>query len=82
VQRFQDVLNQQVTPIEEGVMPSDIIGVNDQRFWDRMMKQVSDSRLPVSATTIDSQNPRAIMCARIENETNKVANWHDTPRSS
>lgn len=63
-------------------MPSDIIGVNDQRVWDRMMNQVSDSRLPVPATTIDSQNPRSIRYARIENETNKVTNEHDTPWSS
>jgi hypothetical protein len=76
VQRFQDVLNQQVAPIEEGMMPSDIIGVNDQRVWYSMMKELSESRLPVPATTIYSQNPRSIMrcIPRIENETNKVAN--------
>jgi hypothetical protein len=82
MQRLQYTLNQKLAPIEKGVMPRDIVGVNDHRAWYSLMNEVSDSRLPVPATTIDSHNPRSIVRARIENERNKVANWHDSPRSS
>jgi hypothetical protein len=77
----QDVLNQEIAPVEEGVMPSDIVGVNQPGGWHRPVKQVCDGGLPASGTAIHGHNPRSVMTLSIsvENQMDNVTDRRYSP---
>jgi hypothetical protein len=80
-QWLQDILNQEIAPVEERVMPSDIVGVNQLGGWHRLMKQVCDGGLPASASAIHGHNPRSVMTLSIsvENQMDNVTDRRYSP---
>jgi hypothetical protein len=80
-QWLQDALDQEVAPVEEGVMPGDIVGVNHRRGGHEPMKQVCNGGLSASSAGIHSQNPRSAITGSvsIEYQTDDVAGRHHSP---
>jgi hypothetical protein len=58
VQRPQNVLDQQVRPVEEGVMPGDVVGVHDCRGGNDRAQPFSKQRFPRATAPIDRYHAR------------------------